>query len=107
MYMDNMSAKMDNLPAKTLEDIKVEIVQTENNLLNVAAKLKKQIIDLEIELTAKGTNPLRDRNYVRAIELEIELAKHLVKLKRNVIQIRENKDKVMIDVTAYNKFKED
>ena len=65
-----------------LEVIKRDIIKAENNLLDDAVRLKNYLLSLEKSLLEKEINPLTDRQYLKALELDIELAKHLVKLKR-------------------------
>ena len=89
-----------------LEQIKKEIISAESNLLDDAARLKNYLLNLEKSLLDKNINPLTDRSYLKALELDIELAKHLVKLKRDVIQAKENNNRFEVKADAYKKFEE-
>lgn len=90
-----------------LEVIKRDIIKAENNLLDDAARLKNYLLSLEKSLLDQNINPLTDRQYLKALELDIELAKHLVKLKREVIQMKENNSRFEVKADAYRKFQEE
>jgi len=90
-----------------LEIIKRDIIKAENNLLDDAARLKQYLLNLEKSLLDQNINPLTDRQYLKALELDIELAKHLVKLKREVIQMKENNNRFEVKPDAYRKFQEE
>lgn len=81
-----------------------------DNLLERAATTRTDLEDMADELRKEGKNPMRDKDYVRGLQMDIDLAKHLVKLKQgNAVNVIHHKAKVdedeeikIIDVTRYN-----